>query len=282
MSKTESSAPASKPVETAPAENFTWAVKSDGRQSPVSTAAPSASNDGIAAFKGPTGYAAVNDNRNMIVQDADADDFESDVEIIDEGRKAKTSPRGMAAANGQEAPEAFEREDPALAAAKAKQLAAEEAAQIALSQRQQEEAAKLAEQRKRFDNQRYNQGAPGATTTTTTTNTTASMVSPGLGAPFSGPPGAFPASHGGQQYQSQYQSHHQNSVQEPLRTDMVMGLNLSTVPKAQDFLIEDCLPGGILSDTPRELLPSKVRNKHVFDDEDELLMKEILDESTDF
>jgi len=239
---------------TAAAENLTWATKTnDGRQGPSPTAASGTVVD--PAFKGG---AVVNDHRNMIVQDAD-DDY--DVEIIDEGKTARPSPRGLAAANGQEAPEAVEAED-------AKKLAAEKlAAETALSKRQQEEAAKLAEQRKRFNNQRYQAPVAIATTTSTTTTTTATTES-GSPAHFSGP--------------GHNQSPLQNSAHEPLRTDMVMGLNLSTVPKQQD-LIQDCLPGGIMGDTPRaELMPSKVNNKHQFDDEDEMLMKEILDESIDF
>jgi len=243
------------PVGSTAAENLTWATKTnDGRQIPSSTAASATIVD--PAY---TGGAAVNDHRNMIVQDADDD---CDVEVIDEGKTVRPSPRGLAAANGQEAPEAVEAED-------AKKLAAEKLAAETLSKRQQEEAALLAEQRKRFNNQRY-QAPPGATITTSTTTTTATTVSGSPTSPthFSGP--------------GHNQSPVQNSAHEPLRTDMVMGLNLSTVPKQQD-LIQDCLPGGIMGDTPRaELMPSKVNNKHQFDDEDELLMKEILDESIDF
>merc|ERR1719210_1498285 len=73
------------------------------------------------------------DQQNVQLVDADT---ESGIEIIYEG-KPKNS-----AANGQEAPEVSEMEF-------------KPRAKPVLSKQQQEEAAKLAEQRKRFDNQRY-------------------------------------------------------------------------------------------------------------------------------
>eukprot|EP00928_Gymnodinium_smaydae_P072795 TRINITY_DN56090_c0_g1_i1.p1 TRINITY_DN56090_c0_g1~~TRINITY_DN56090_c0_g1_i1.p1 ORF type:complete len:242 (-),score=76.10 TRINITY_DN56090_c0_g1_i1:158-883(-) len=176
----------------------------------------------------------------------DADDEE--IEIIYEGKKQEVQRNDMA--NGQEGPpDELETEPSKDTLLKRQQEEAAAAAKAqALSKRQQEEAAKLAEQRKRFDNQRYQQS--GAT-----------HVSP------------------------------TNGVSDPTRPpkhEMVMGLNFNQVQQKEESSIVDacggmdCLPGGIVS--PREeeearVVPKRVpNNQHErFDDDDERLMKEILE-----
>uniref|UniRef100_A0A7S1SAU7 Uncharacterized protein n=1 Tax=Alexandrium catenella TaxID=2925 RepID=A0A7S1SAU7_ALECA len=203
----------------------TWATKAEVRASPGHHAVGSTGNRG-------------SDRSRLTMVDADD---ESDVEVIYEGKTALSRSQIMAAscANGQEAPEVPEPFE-------ASQGKFDEPV---LSKIQQEEAAKLAEQRKRFNNQRYRKELA------TPSSHTPTCHSPSPGSPLKAPT-------------------------ETPRHDLVMGLNLSQPPACQEAMLTDCLPGGVFGDTPREEapMPTKVRNKHeVFDDDDELLMKEILD-----
>lgn len=185
----------------------------------------------------------------IVMSDADG---ESEIEIIYEGKPKQQQQQEHALeqvpsimANAQEAPDEGE-------AHEAKQRIAMEREQAEISERQKEEAAKLAEQRKRFDNQRYQREA-GAEGPIGQVKSPAGAENP---APVSG-------------------------------VDLVMGLNLAAVPGAAEGvrMLEDCLPGGIMGDTPRE--PERVpkvsavdknRSKHDrFDDDDERLMNDILE-----
>jgi hypothetical protein len=173
-------------------------------------------------------HSVVGKHEPVLVSDADND---SDVEII-----VEANPRAVAsAANGQEAPEALE--------VLSDTEKAREKPKPALSKQQEEEAAKLAEQRKRFDNQKYHQKAAGqrqfSGSTSGTTGTNAST-----GDLFRDP--------------------------SPDAED------------TEDILLYECLPGGIPDDGDgirKERPPQKMpRNHHdAFDGADELLMTEILD-----
>ncbi|CAK9037347.1 unnamed protein product [Durusdinium trenchii] len=102
-----------------------------------------------------------------------------------------------------------------------------------LSQQQLEEAAKMAEHRKRFDNQRYYQDDPGG----------------GRAQP----------------------------LQDVKAHESIMGVNSWSLQKGQDALGE-CLPGGIEEEVLAEVVQPVYRNNHqLFDDDEEMLMKEILD-----
>jgi len=215
-------------------EATTWATKSDAKGG----AANSVGGRDHLDSKG--GHGVIRDG-GLMLSDADDDD---EIEIIQEGKYTSTHHARPAAANAQEAPEACEPEqnkaDKEAEAAKAK----------ALSKRQQEEAAKLAEQRKRFDNQR-SKGWDGPTTALPTTTVTASSRSPVSSA--------------------------------PPKHEMMMSLNLSKAQvDNQDRNNNGAmdLPGGIFDDTPRDKINpvKRPKNQHEeFDDEDERLMKEILE-----
>mmetsp|Transcript_71550 Transcript_71550/g.220898 ORF Transcript_71550/g.220898 Transcript_71550/m.220898 type:complete len:246 (-) Transcript_71550:226-963(-) len=215
--------PETKPPET---PVLTWATKTEARKVSIP------SDRSAVASKGP--WASTRGQNNLTM--TDADDESSEIEIIFEGKAMMTPRQIMAAncANGQEAPE----------------IAEVEAPEPVLSKRQQEEAAKLAEQRKRFDNQRYQRELAGG-------------ISPTFQTP---PPGVTPV----------------KAQLEAPRHELVVGLNLTEAPSAEEPLVSsNCLPGGVFVDSPREAeqpKPTRVRNKHdVFDDDDEMLMKEILD-----
>jgi len=122
-----------------------------------------------------------------------------------------------------------------------------------LSQRQKEEAAKLAEQRKRFDNQRYQSQS--------LENTSPKFT------------GAVPAA-----------SDSRNTM-EPV-APLILGLNISAVEHncGGRADLEDCLPGGIgeelqvRNQSQTHDVMKKNKNKHdVCNDEDEMLMQEILE-----
>lgn len=214
----------------------TWATKTDVHKIP----ATSFEQKAVASNGGPM----KGNNHQTHLTMSDADDDDDDIEIIYEG-KAKDTPKAhVSAANGQEAPEAMDLSD--ISESKPNQNT--EPA-IQLSKRQQEEAAKLAEQRKRFDNQRYQQN---------------------LGASNTAP---VATAAGTQPIMTQAEPRH-----EP---HQVMGLNFTEVRQGpEDRFIDDLPPGAIFGDTPRAEMPKpiKSRNNHdVFDDDDEHFMQEILD-----
>lgn len=208
----------------------TWATKKqENDDSPVVRLSKKTGDD-VVRERSPTA-------ERMIV--LDADDDEPNAEFLQE----KTTPAAVntSAANAQEAPEAME-------ISEAKQCPQ----QPELSQRQKEEAAKLAEQRKRFDNQRYQKEC--------------NLTAGGIG-----------------ECPTQERS---NGVEYP-NHDLMMGLNLTrSKPDVAGQGVDtafDCLPGGIAGDTPREDEVTNSRyvikaNRHdAFDDDDEVLMKEILE-----
>lgn len=184
-------------------------------------------------------------------------DDESEIEVIYEGKPRKASQHPHSAANAQEAPDAAEslvvpearREGGLVAPSRSLEAKPWVGANPVLPKMQADEAAKLAEQRKRFDNQRYQRDGFVSSST------------PLLG------PQSRPIRGGGVVA----------VVEAAPRHDMVMGLNLTPMT-SQDPWIDD-LPGGIGEDSPRAspLPKCKMRNQHdVFDDDDEMLMKEIL------
>lgn len=235
----------------------TWATKTDGVQS-----ANGVGNRGLAARSG---------EGSIAIMDAEDDD---EIEIIYESKchpyasAGSTRSISRSAANGQEAPDSMEAELSSVHS-KPRGLAG---GKLALSKGQQEEAAKLAEQRKRFDNQRYQRdlGVGGVATPTL-------------------PP--VPSSPTGLNYiqadrcVSTLTATGVGGEGTPT-TPMVIGLNLSEDDARDQVPLYDCLPGGVLDDTPRANKPMhegrRPQNQHDrFDDDDERLMKEIL-ESVDF
>jgi len=206
----------------------TWATKTD-----VSKLAANEQKKAVAS-------SGVKHQTHLTMTDADADD-ESDIEIICEGNGAAKSAH-VSAANGQEAMEEMSDE-----------LESKPEPKIELSKGQQKEADKLAEQRRRFDNQRY-QKEKAASNTTTNTAPQACVV------------GTSPI-----------------RKEEPVprhEPHQVMGLNFTEVRKVEDNFMNELPPGAIAGDTPRKEVPKpkKKGNKHdVFDDDDEFFMQEILD-----
>lgn len=211
------------------AQDTTWASARTNVEK-FSTPDAERGDEGTAASPSEKGgsHSAVSKHEPVLVSDADND---SDVEIL-----VEANPRAVAsAANGQEAPEAVE--------VMSDTEKAREKPKPALSKQQEEEAAKLAEQRKRFDNQKYHQNAAGqrqfSQSTSGTTGTKASIG------------------------------------------DLFRDLS-PDAEDTEDPLLYECLPGGISDDGDsirKERPPQKMpRNHHeAFDDADELLMKEILD-----
>jgi len=112
-----------------------------------------------------------------------------------------------------------------------------------LSKQQLEEAAKMAEHRKRFDNQKYHSG-------------TSDEANVAIGGTTSQPT------------QDVWRAH-----------EAVMGVNASFSPrKVQEATLGECLPGGIVDDDIlTEAAPAYRNNHQLFDDDEEMLMKEILD-----
>lgn len=185
------------------------------------------------------------DASGMRICDAEDDDV-GDVEVINEGKggQARKLPP---AANGQEPPDDNDSDG-----ANAAEAAAAEKAKV-ISTRQREEAAKLAEQRKKFDQRKMN----------------------AAGAGLAGGSSGFPAT--GQVTAASVDNHGNDAYDRA----MVMGLNLSKVQ--QHTPVQEDLPGAI-NDTPREqqTVGKQHRNQHDrFDDDDLRLMNEILD-SVDF
>jgi len=187
----------------------------------------------------------------------DNEDDDDEIEIILEAKPtatAREAPQAFEdAGNAQEAPTSDPPET-----VKQKAAAAE-----ALSQRQKEEAKRLEEQRKRFENQRTMNLNKNNVSKTNAGGDASDLFT---GAVPSAPP--------------------RKSQDVP---ELVMGLNTNggggAKTQAAVLGVEDCLPGGVLDDDDEVDGKATVGNvsernraKHeVFDDDDEMLMKEILD-----
>jgi len=245
----------------------TWATKT---APPTSTLARPSEND-IEMFASRTGGSQTGapiqyvdttrvERGSTLVIDAD-EDFDDGVEVIDAGQQAPEQP---AAANGQEPPEMEEetrRPEPK-----------------PLPKQQQEEAAKLAEARKRFENKKYQNQQKSAETIPFEMP---GMIDTGLevvnnenrpwevATTTKGPPASEERTYSGP------------------NTDLsqMIGLNL-TEPMVQEHVTMD-LPGGIFDDLEVFQQPMEYSTKNrepyekektgSFDDEDEMMMKEILD-----
>lgn len=197
----------------------------------------------------------------------DADDDE--IEIIYESAPKKQPERFgfepqlqmRTAANGQEPPEA--NEIPQLNSPMNKQKTETKP----LSKQQQEEAAKLAQRRRTFDNQKYQQRQ---------SNMSCEVV------PFDEVPGAV---HQEDAPRSLYTSKAQHSP----TTDMILGLNQADTRNRDQPQLNTFLPGGILDDI-EDFRPvpqvNKVKQRKTHDDissagfdaDDEKLMAEILED----
>jgi len=190
-------------------------------------------------YYGTQGPKSRKNEQPSVVEDLNSD---SDVEIICEAKAVHQSPAasGLFAANGQEAPaDDDEFPEPGTAAFKADEE------KTSLSKQEQEQAAKMAEQRKRFDEKRY-----------------AQTQQPNPVVP-TGP------------YDRQPAVKVSNKAHE-----VVMGLNDSATPGAQKAnLVIECVPGGIMDEGPRQAQNINCRNNHRahLDDDDEMIMKEILE-----
>lgn len=217
-------------------------------------------------------YSSHNDDPAINLVDAEDDE----IEIIYEGNRQSygsyCTSRALetSAANAQEAPLAPEPEllDVTEAASESGTVS-----RLLLSKRQQEEAAKLAEQRKRFDNQRYQREVAG--------DGLVSLILSDPGSP------QRPAGSGWPELPTPAAQRLAGVGDGTPTTAMVIGLNLTT--ETADEALQDCLPGGIPDDTSREMQSEYLskKSRHLqnkqksFDDDDEKLMKEIL-ESVDF
>lgn len=206
----------------------------------------------------------------------DADDDE--IEIIYEAAPKKQPERFepqlhnpqlhmRTAANGQEPPEANETPQAKLSMNKPKTESKP------LSKQQQEEADKLAQRRRNFDNQKYQQKQPGQ-------NWCACDVGP-----FGEVPGAVH-----QEEEAAPRTMYTNKSQKQLpTTDMILGLNQADTRSRDQPQLNAFLPGGILDDIedfrPVPQVSKKTQRKTHddvesagFDADDEKLMKEILED----
>jgi len=258
-----SSVPPKEDEMKAESEVGTWATK---------TSAPStkdALNTEVETFSAPKGGSVVSNRQaQAAVMVLDADEDDDGIEIIYETQPKFQAPRQPAAANGQEPPDA-EPEEPRRPEPKP------------LPKQQQEEAAKLAETRKRFDNHRYqNQQKPsgsspepfeipGAEFPNQPAETLASTK--GYPGPQSAPPAredSFPKG-------------------SSPKTDMMFGLNVTDTATKDSGDPFACLPGGIFDDLEDvQQAPMETKNreqqhykveKNGFDDDDEMLMREIME-----
>mmetsp|Transcript_47197 Transcript_47197/g.121427 ORF Transcript_47197/g.121427 Transcript_47197/m.121427 type:complete len:263 (+) Transcript_47197:68-856(+) len=232
--------------------SITWATRRKVIDGPGSPAGPSKPQSGNSRG-GEAGARMANEQ--VVFLDADEDDEE--VEIICEGKNKRTEVADVGYANAQEAPQASDSGPDVQAKLSVAQSRKKQDEEI--STRQKEEAAKLAEQRRKFDNQRYQRELAA--------EEALCPRDPG----FSG-------------FDSLPKQQQRRDA--PPRHDLMMGLNLSDEAAGPqgDPLLEGCLPGGISGDTPRlennSHQPALKNNKHdefEFDDDDEVLMKEILD-----
>lgn len=270
------------PAADADAEIDTWAMKSSPPNFSTSAKEGWDSQTEVEVFTTPKGGSisstksekAATDETIMVI-DADEDDDDDDgVEVIYESPPNWQASRQPAAANGQEPPEAANGQEGPMA----EEVRRPEP--VPLSKQQQEEAAKLAETRKRFEAKRLNQqksspemvlfDMPGAIETGVNVLLPVEVAATSKGLPARDEP---------------------NDLGPNLRpkTDLnaMIGLNVT-----ESFLQDTtdpfgCLPGGILDDLEvlqqsamdiknRENQHDEVKSRG-FDDEDEMMMKEILD-----
>ncbi|CAE7227004.1 elavl2 [Symbiodinium natans] len=231
-------------------EPGTWASKPSQVDRPaVSTAAArdreAAKDPGAASDEAATGSGSLHKpvEHSVVVMDPDDGD---DVEVIYEGKgtsSARDVPETPSIAAEGEAEDGQADVDLALA-----MVAGDDDPKPVLSKQlskqQQEEAAKMAEHRKRFDNQRYQRGQSGSGETG---------------------PGAAPVPAISPQKESK-------------AAHEIMGVNSSALTPRKAGL-EECLPGGILEDDlpGQTTVPTRTHRNNHFDDDDEMLMKEILD-----
>lgn len=211
-------------------------------------------------------------------RDADDDD-EDEIEIIYETAPKKPPPnkedpyaeqalrQADNAANGQEPPDAYEPESrPKKAFEAFGDKPAEQA--IPLSKAQQEEAAKLASQRQKFDNQRYQRDSASAVPNASVDRSSNPLMQ---GVRRDGEPASPPL---------------KMNKPTPTTTDMVMGLNQNSNYRSQPVDEFAGLPGGIMDDLETinvaSSSPPRRNNNHNrydrCDADDEQLMMEILDE----
>eukprot|EP00439_Symbiodinium_sp_Y106_P049676 s4655_g6.t1 len=221
-------------------EPETWASKPSQADRPrpaVSTAAAKDPGGNASTVEAATGSGSLHKPVEHSVMVMDPDD---DVEVIYEGKGTSTA-RDVLETREMEAEDGQTDIDLALDA-----ITAEDEPKPVLSKQQQEEAAKMAEHRKRFDNQRYQRGQSGSGDTG---------------------PGAAPVpaiSLGNQETKAPHE---------------IMGVNASAALTPRQASLEECLPGGILDDLPGEqtVAPPRAHRNNHFDDDDEMLMKDILD-----
>jgi len=234
----------------------TWATKIN----PISTT-PTAGSSTTPTSSGQK--SPQKQDPNLVMQDADDDD---EIEIIYEAApKVKQEPQMRAAANGQEASEVddLRRQQQKAEAEKIKKQ------EEPLSVAQQQEAAKLAERRKKFDNDRFlrEQAASGM---------------PGAVTPMSQAP--------------QQQSPSKVNSKTPT-SDMgnLMGLNQGASTKESNQFCDPnpCFPGGVFDESdfvqPVQMAPTSKKKIHTHDDvdskgfdaDDERMMTEILQDFDD-
>jgi hypothetical protein len=205
----------------------------------------------------------------------DAEEEDNDeIEIIYESPANRQAARQPSAANGQEPPE-FHEPEPVKEEPKP------------LSKQQQEEAAKLAERRKRFDNQRYQQPVPQGQYTQPPLAEQRSPLAQRSELPVELQGSAFKNGYPGPTDRADLGNSWKNNKPS---TDMMLGLNKSEVVR-EEPLDQYCgLPGGIFDDFDDQPAPkAKMHHRHQhddvkssgFDDDDEKLMKEILENFDD-
>jgi len=234
----------------------TWATKIPAGDNAQGIAQGSLFTPSAKAHQGNSA-ASKNNSNNIVV--LDAEDNDSDIEIIYETPTNRQAAKN--AANGQEPPDDLDPE-PYKSPEPAKPL----------SKQQQDEAAKLADTRKRFDNQRYQREQR-------------------TDAPLASGPSDATSLVDTQGYPDRRD---QNRLPSKPATEMMLGLNVTEVQGNKErSMATQCmdLPGGIF-DEPEDFQPvssKKMRqqNQHDdvkstgFDDDDEKLMKEILENCED-
>ncbi|CAJ1335659.1 unnamed protein product [Effrenium voratum] len=210
-------------------EPATWASKPSQVDRPAVSAAAASAKDG-ASDDVPGSNTK---GKDLLVLDP-----EDDVEVISEGKAPK--------AEFEEEPEEPAEREEVLSVNEPSEPQAE--SRPVLSKQQLEEAAKMAEHRKRFDNQKYQREAEGST--------------------------AFPRADSGLPQPAQAQA------QDSKAHESIMSVNASFTPRKAESHKEtfECLPGGV-DDFRSEAAPAPAyRNNHdLFDDDEEMLMKEILE-----
>lgn len=235
---------AESPVCETEAPATTWATKTSpdgGLGSDISHFTPPSK-----ATQGGSSSHQARRDENVILLDAEDSDG---IEFIQETEQKQPARRQPSAANGQEPPEAAESE----------MLRQPLVEQKPLSKQQQEEAAKLAERRKRFDNQRYQREQRSADVS-----------------PFDMPGAVNPGP---------VRKEPTNGY--PTNTHMMLALNNTDVGRKEpDTLQGDCLPGGVFDDDEIKQAPQKSSCRHEqhdevrstgFNEEEVMLMKEIED-----